>query len=95
MVEGLVQSVERKVMVSPLTEHDSRTAKQIWAEYQREHDLSDRLGQTARIDPKTGRIWFGESIPDVVAQRDADGLNAPLHFERVGSETYYRKGGRR
>jgi hypothetical protein len=73
-------------------EADSIKAKQIWAEYQKQHDLSDRIGQTAGIDPASGRIWFGESIQDIVCQRDAEGLHSPLFFERVGSETYFRKG---
>lgn len=81
--------------VSAWTEKDTETAKQIWAVYQKQHDLSDRVGQTAGIDPNTSRIWFGESIDEVVAQRDADGIDSPLRFERIGSETYYRKGGRR
>ena len=81
--------------LSNWTEADSVKAKQIWAEYQQQHDLSDRIGQTAGIDPDSGRIWFGESIRDIVLKRDAEGLNAPLFFERVGSETYFRKGGHR
>jgi hypothetical protein len=73
-------------------ESDSSKAKQIWLEYQRVHDLSGRIGQTAGIDPHSGRVWFGESIPDVVSQRDAEGLDSPLLFERVGFDTYHRKG---
>ena len=34
------------------TEADSRTCKQIWAAYQKQHDITDRIGQTAGIDPK-------------------------------------------
>jgi len=75
-------------------EADSRKAKQIWAAYQQQHDLSERSGQTVGIDPASGRIWFGESIQDIVSQRDAEGLDSPLFFERVGSATYFRKGGR-
>lgn len=75
------------------TEADSVKAKQIWEEYQKHHDLSDRIGQTAGIDLKNGRVGFGSSIRDIVTQRDAEGLNSPLFFERVGSETYFRKGG--
>jgi hypothetical protein len=74
------------------TESDSYKAKQIWIEYQRQHDLSARTGQTAGIDPQSGRIWFGESIPDIVSQRDAEGLDSLLFFQRIGSDTYYRKG---
>lgn len=77
------------------TDEDTANAKQIWAEYQRRHDLSARAGQTAGIDPKTGRVWFGESIADIVSQRDAEGLDSPLRFERVGSAVYYRKRVRR
>ena len=44
------------------TEADSRNAKRIWAEYQKQHDITERIGQTAGIDPKSGRIWFGDSI---------------------------------
>ena len=76
-------------------EADSAQAHKIWTEYQRQHDLSDRLGQTAGIDPHSGRIWFGESVQEIVHQRDAEGLKSPLFFERVGSKTYYRKGNRR
>ena len=81
--------------LSNWTEADSVKAKQIWAEYQQQHDLSDRVGQTAGIDPDSGRIWFGESIRDLASKRDAEGLNSPLFFERVGSETYFRKGAHR
>ncbi len=71
---------------------DSAKCKQIWDDYQQEHDLSERYGQTAGIDPKTGRIWFGESMKDVVKQRAAEGLKNPIFFERVGHETYYIRG---
>ncbi len=77
------------------TEADSDRARELWSDYQQHHDLSGRAGQTAGIDPVSGRIWFGDSIQDVVAQRDADATDAPLFFMRVGSSTYYRKGGRR
>ena len=40
-------------------EADSVKAKQIWTEYQQRHDLSDRMGQTAGIDPYswTYLVW--------------------------------------
>ncbi len=80
--------------VSPWTESDSERAQKIWSDYLSRHgDLADRSGQTAGIDPVTGRIWIGDSIQDVIDQRDADGIDAPLYFMRVGSSTYYRKGG--
>ena len=77
------------------TDSDTIKAEQIWAEYQRQHDLSGDVGKTVGIDPKSGRIWIGESIQDVLAKRSADGIDSLLFFERVGSTTYYRKGGRR
>lgn len=77
------------------TQTDSRKAKQIWKEYQKQHNLSNRIGQTAGIDPKTKQIWFGASIRDIVMQRNAEGITSPLFFERVGSATYLRKGGHR
>ena len=76
-------------------EKDSVEAKRIWIEYQQQHDLSDRIGQTAGIDPRSGRIWFGASVHDIVSQRAAEGLRTPLYFERVGSQTYLHKGFRR
>lgn len=77
------------------TQADSHKAKQIWEEYQKKHNISNRIGQTAGIDPKSRRIWFGESIRDIVKRRNTEGLDSPLFFERVGSEIYFRKGGRR
>ena len=77
------------------TQADSREAKQVWEEYKKQHNLSDRIGQTAGIDPKSRRIWFSSSIRDIVLQRNNEGLNSPIFFERVGSETYFRKRVRR
>jgi hypothetical protein len=81
--------------ISQWTEADSNRAQKIWSEYGQHHDLSKQVGQTAGIDPNSGRIRFGDSIQEVIAQRDADGSDAPLFFVRVGSEGYYRKGGHR
>ena len=80
---------------STWNEADTIKAKQIWSDYEQQHDLSQLQGKTAGIDPDTGRVWIGESIHDVVAQRNADGIDSLLFFERIGSRTYYRKGGRR
>ncbi len=81
--------------VSEWTDADTVTAQQIWAEYQQQHDLSDRTGQTAGIDPASGRVWFGESARDIVAQMDVEGVSSPLYFARVGFQSYLRKGGHR
>ena len=78
-----------------ITEDAARRAERLWEEYQQSHDLTEQVGQTAGIDPDTGRIWFGASILDVADQRDADGVHRPLHFVRIGSDTYFRKWGRR
>ena len=77
------------------TEADSRNAKRIWAEYQKQHDITERIGQTAGIDPKNGRIWFGDSALEIVKKRETEGLTSPLFFQRVGYEAYLWKGGRR
>ena len=74
------------------TERDTERAQQVWAAYQRQHDISDRIGQTAGIDPVSGQIWFGASAKDIVAQMEADGTVTPLYFVRVGTDYYRRKG---
>ncbi len=75
------------------SEADSHKAKQIWTAYQKQHNHSERIGQTAGIDPKSSRIWFGDSIQAIVQQRDREGLDSPHFFQRVGDESYFRKGG--
>ena len=74
------------------TAADSRNAKRIWAEYQKQHDITERIGQTAGIDPKSGRIWFGDSILEIVEHRRAERMTSPLFFKRVGYAAYFRKG---
>lgn len=83
-----------KMLASNWTEADSKRALELWSEYRQGHDVSSKSGQTAGIDPTSGSIWFGDSIQDVIAQRDAEGRSSPLFFLRVGSDTYYRKGRR-
>ena len=81
--------------VDDWTEADTQRARQCWAEYQRQYDVSDRRGQTAGIDPASGRIWFGASAQDIVAQMDAAGVAKPLYFVRIGFDHYLRKGSHR
>lgn len=82
-------------MSSSSTDFDSERARQCWSQYQRQHDVSDRMGQTAGIDPVSGRVWFGSSAKDIVAQMEAEGVSTPLYFVRVGFDFYLRKGGYR
>lgn len=53
------------------TEADTAQAIQIWAEYQRQHDVSGRIGETAGMDPVSGRVWFGQSAKDIWRQLEA------------------------
>ncbi len=63
---------------------DSYKAKQIWEEYQKQHNLSDRIGQTVGIDPQSKRIWFGSSIRD---PREFRGL--AVHLECPNNSKIY------
>lgn len=76
-------------------ERDTARAAEIWADYQREHDVSKQIGQAVGIDPVSGRVWFGASAKDIVQRLDAEGIFVPLFFLRVGQDFYSRKGGRR
>ena len=73
-------------------EAETQRAKEIWAEYPRQHDVSPLHGKTAGIDPVSGRIWFGESARDIGRQRQAEGINTPIYGVRVGYDYYGRKG---
>ena len=77
------------------TEAETAEASRIWADYQRQHDVSAHIGQAVGIDPANGRVWFGESAKDIVQRLDAEGICVPLFFLRVGQDFYARKGGRR
>jgi hypothetical protein len=74
------------------TKADTEKARRYWKAYQRQHDLSARQGQTAGIDPISGRIWLGPSAKAIVTQLAAEGLAIPLYFLRIGSDVYLRKG---
>jgi hypothetical protein len=80
---------------SSWTEEMTARALQFWGEYQADHEIDDKMGLAVGIDPAEGRIWFGSDAIDVVRKRDADGIDTPLYFLRVGRDYYLRKGGRR
>jgi hypothetical protein len=82
-------------MATTWSDTDTAEVKRIWREYQEKHDVSQLEGRTAGIDPVSGRIWFGESAVETVANMKADGIDRPLFFVRVGYAHYLRKGGRR
>ena len=50
------------------TEVDTAKAREIWAEYPAQHDVSDRTGQAVGIEPVSGRIWFGRKALDIARQ---------------------------
>jgi len=77
------------------TAADTARAQQLWAEYQKQHDVSALNGKTAGIDPVSGRVWFGESAKDIYFQQQAEGAPVPFYCVRVGSDYYLRKGGHR
>ena len=81
--------------VSLMTDADVRKAEQIWAEYQKQHDVSDRKGQAVGIDPVSGRVWSGERALDIAGQMRAEGIDRPFYCVRVGYNHYLRKGGHR
>ena len=87
--------IQQTVNRSSWSDEQIETAKQIWQQYQRAHDLTDRKGQIVGIDPETGEVWFGEWFTDIVRDRRNKGLVNQLLFERVGYPTALRKGGRR
>jgi len=70
----------------------TRLALDRWATYQEGHDLSERIGQTAGIDPSSDRVWFGESAAAIAEELGRQGLSTPLYFIRVGFDHYVRKG---
>lgn len=78
---------------STWTDADTARALQIWTQYQQQHDITSLIGQTAGIDPVSGRIWFGETAKDIWEKKQAESVVAPLYYLRVGANYYVRKGG--
>ena len=68
--------------------------KRIWAEYQRDHDVSHLLGQVAAINPDTGRVWIGPDGRDMVDRMEEDGVAFPVYLVRVGYDYLNVKGRR-
>ena len=73
---------------------DTERAIAIWTQYQATHDVSASVGQTAGIEPETGRVWFGDSAQDIARQMDAAGGQRPFYAVRVGADHYVRRGRR-
>lgn len=69
-------------------------AQQIWEHFQKQHDLSGQRGKIAAIDPESERVWFGESGVEVAQQMQAEGVDVPVYFVRIGSDYFLRKGRR-
>jgi hypothetical protein len=73
---------------------DIDRARAIWAEYQKQHDVTSLIDQTAGIEPESGRVWIGESAADVYHKKIADSIEAPMYVVRIGYDYYLRKGRR-
>jgi hypothetical protein len=80
--------------VLPKLNLDVNKAQQIWAEYERSHDLTDRQSEAVGIDPETGEVFFGESAKAITLRLVREGRNRPLYFRWVNNPIYGRKGRR-
>ena len=78
-------------VLPPLTKAEIAEATRIWDEYQQTHDLTGLRGQAAGIDPKTGEVWLGKSAVAICLERQEQGLNSLLFFERIEFSTYLKK----
>jgi hypothetical protein len=74
---------------------DGARAKEIWAEYQRQHEVSQLKGKAVGIDPVTEQVFFGDSAAAIATRLREEGQFRPLFFLRVGYDYYIRKGARR
>jgi len=70
-------------------------AQEIWAEYERTHDLSGKEHLAVGIDPETGEIHFGASMVEIGNRLDREGRFKPLFYRWVDDPSYYHFGGRR
>jgi hypothetical protein len=78
---------------TPWSDADSRKARQIWEDYQKQNDVSAYQGQAVGIDPISGDVWFGESAMEIAQGLQDQGRFRPLFYLRVGKPYYQRKGG--
>ncbi len=67
-------------------------AQQIWEVYQREHDLSDRHGKVAAIDPVSGQVWIGTSGAEIAESLKKQEIYVPVYLVRIGYDHFVRKG---
>ena len=73
---------------------DTLRAQQIWADYERNHDLSGVVGKIAGVERESGRIWIADSGVEISECMREDGIAAPVYLVRVGSDHFVRKGRR-
>ena len=74
------------------TEADTQRALQFWDEYQKTHDVSALTGKAVGIEPKSGRVFFGDSAKEIMLRRQKEeGVWEPMFFLRVGYGYYWRK----
>lgn len=74
---------------------DGEKARQIWAEYERSHDLSGIGDLAVGIDPETGEVHFGASLEEIGTRLEREGRFKPLFYRWVNDPNYYHRGVRR
>ena len=74
---------------------DTEKAKQIWAEYERTHDLSGMEKLAVGIDPETGDVHFGKSMMEIGERLRSEGRFKPLFYRWVSDPSYFHRGVRR
>ena len=74
---------------------DIAKVNQVWEEYARTHDLTDKDRMAVGIDPDTREVFLGPSLQDIVARLKNEGRFRPLYYRWVNDPYFIRKSGRR
>lgn len=71
------------------------TVDQIWAEYQRTHEVPHNERVAVGIDPTTGDVFLGSSAKEITTRLVKEGRPRRLYFRWSNDPYYHHKGARR
>jgi hypothetical protein len=92
---GQDASGEPMMQERTIADFDMDRVNQVWADYERTHDLNGKEHLAVGIDPEAGEVFIGNSAKEIIARLRDEGRFRPLFFRWVNDPFYIHKGARR